>query len=120
MKKAIRELFKDWKTWAFLGFSLLNIVICICEKDITEALWCLLATILYFIGGLQDIGIQMASQYIDNQEDSLMKADDIIKIQTELIKELNDKLDEQTKSNENGVRDTELEEGVERIEKNMG
>lgn len=120
MKKAFKELFKDWKMWAFLGFGLLNIVICIREKDFTEALWCLLATILYFIGGLQDIGIQIASQYIDKQEDSLMKADAIIKAQTELIKELNDKLDEQTKSNENGVRDTELDQSGERSEKNMG
>lgn len=37
-----------------------------------------------------------------------------------MIKELNDILYEQTKSNENGVRDTELDQSGERSEKNMG
>ena len=120
MKKAFKELFKDWKTWAILGCGLLNIVICICEKDFTEALWCLLATILYFIGGLQNIAVQAASEHIEKQDNAIMEAGVIMATQAAIIKELNDKLDEQTKSNENGVRDTELDQSGERSEKNMG
>lgn len=46
--------------------------------------------------------------------------DKVINLQASMIKELNDILYEQTKSNENGVRDTELDQSGERSEKNMG
>lgn len=84
----MKEIFKDWKTWLILGCGLLNIVLSICEKDFTEALWCLLATALYIIGGLQSITVQQALEYIEQQDDLLMKADAIIKAQTEIIKDL--------------------------------
>lgn len=84
----MKEIFKDWKTWLILGCGLLNIVLSICEKDFTEALWCLLATALYIIGGFQNIAVQQASEYIEQQDDLLMKADAIIKAQTEIIKDL--------------------------------
>lgn len=87
----MKEIFKDWKTWFILGCGLLNIVLSICEKDITEALWCLLATALYIVGGLQNIAVQQASEYIEQQDDLLMKADAIIKAQTEIIKDLEEK-----------------------------
>lgn len=103
MKKAIRELFKDWKTWAFLGFSLLNIVICICEKDITEALWCLLATTLYLVGGLENIAVQEASDYIKKQENAIMEAGVIMATQAAIIKELNDKLDGRKDNSDSGA-----------------
>jgi len=54
------------------------------------------------------------------QDEIISDLGNIISIQADIIKELNDKLDEQTKSNENGVRDTELDQSGERSEKNMG
>lgn len=88
MKKAFKELFKDWKTWFILGCGFLNIVASLYEKDWTEAMWCFLATTLYFVGGIQKYAIQEASEYIEQQDDLLMKADAIIKAQTEIIKDL--------------------------------
>ena len=120
MKKVFKELFKDWKTWGILGCGLLNIVLSLYDKDWTEVMWCFLATTLYFVGNILFIAIQAASEHIEKQEDAIMEAGVIMATQAAIIKELNDKLDEQTKSNENGVRNTELEEGVERSEKNMG
>ncbi len=120
MKKAFKELFKDWKTWFLLGCSFLSIVASLYEKDWTEAMWCFLATTLYFVGSLQNIAVQKASEYIEKQENAIMEAGVIMATQAAIIKELNDKLDEQTKSNENGVRDTELDQSGERSEKNMG
>ena len=84
----MKEIFKDWKTWFILGCGLLDIVLSICEKDFTEALWCLGATALYIVGSFQNIAIQQASEYIEQQDDLLMKADAIIKAQTEIIKDL--------------------------------
>ena len=120
MKKVFKELFKDWKTCAVLGCGLLNIVLSLYEKDWTEVMWCFLATTLYFVGSIQNIIIQKASEYIEEQENAIMEAGVIMDTQAAIIKELNDKLDEQTKSNENGVRDTELDQSGERGEKNLG
>jgi len=120
MKKAFKELFKDWKTWFVLGYGILCFVISLREKDWMEAMWCFLATAMYLVCGFQNIAVQAASEHIEKQENAIMEAGVIMATQAAIIKELNDKLDEQTKSNENGVRDTELEEGVERSEKNMG
>ena len=88
MKKVFKELFKEWKTWVILGCGLLNIVVSLYEKDWTEAMFCFLTTILCFVGSIQDIVIQKASEYIEQQDDLLMKADAIIKAQTEIIKDL--------------------------------
>lgn len=120
MKKAFKELFKDWKTWVILGFGFLNIVASLYEKDWTETMWCFLATALYLVGGLENIAVQEASDYIKKQENAIMEAGVIMATQAAIIKELNDKLYGQTKSNENGVRDTELDQSGERSEKNMG
>lgn len=89
----MKKIFKDWKTWFVLGYGILCFVISLREKDWTEAMWCFLATAMYLAGGLQNIAVQAASEFIEKQDDLLMKADIIIKDQTELIKELNDKLD---------------------------
>ena len=114
------NVFKDWKTWFILGCGLLDIVVCILEKDLTEALWCFLATAMYLVCGFQNIAVQAASEHIEKQENAIMEAEVIMSTQAAIIKELNDKLDEQTKSNENGVRDTELDQSGERSEENMG
>ena len=116
----MKELFKDWKTWFFLGCSFLSLVASLYERDWTEAMWCFLATTLYFGGNILFIAIQAASEHIEKQENTIMEAGVIMATQAAIIKELNDKLDEQTKSNENGVRDTELDQSGERSEKNMG
>lgn len=120
MKKVFKELFKDWKSWAILVCGLLNIVLSLYEKDWTEVMWCFLATTLYFVGNILSIAIQAASEHIEKQENAIMEAGVIMATQAAIIKELNDKLDEQTKSNENEVRDTELDQSGERSEKNMG
>lgn len=120
MKKVFKYLFKDWKTWVMLGCGLVNIVLSLYERDWTEATWCFLATTLYFAGNILFVAIQAASEHIEKQENAIMEAGVIMSTQAAIIKELNDKLDEQTKSNENGVRDTELDQSGERSEKNMG
>ena len=91
----MKKIFTDWKTWFGLGYGILCFVISLREKDWTEAMWCFLATAMYLAGSLQNIAVQAASEFIEKQDDLLMKADIIIKDQTKLIKELNDKLDGQ-------------------------
>lgn len=91
----MKKIFKDWKMWVVLGSGILCFVISLSEKDWVEAMWCFLATALCLVGSLQNIVVQAASEYIKKQDDLLMKADIIIKDQTKLIKELNDKLDGQ-------------------------
>ena len=95
MKKVFKELFKDWKTWAVLGCGLLNIVSSLYEKDWTEAMWCFLATTMYFVGNILCIVIQAASEHIDKQENAIMEAGVIMATQAAIIKELTDKLDGQ-------------------------
>ena len=95
MKKAFKELFKDWKTWAILGCGFLNIGASLCEKDWTEAMWCFLATTLYVGGGIQNIAVQKASAYIEKQANAITEAGVIMATQAAIIKELNDKLDGQ-------------------------
>lgn len=93
MKKAFKELFKDWKTWFILGCGLLNIVASLYEKDWTEVMWCFLATTLYLVGGLENIAVQKASEHIEKQENAIMEAGVIMDTQAAIIKELTDKLD---------------------------
>ena len=74
MKKAFKELFKDWGTWGILVCGFLNIGASLYEKDWTEVMWCFLATTLYFVGSIQNVAVQEASEYIKKQENTIMEA----------------------------------------------
>ena len=89
----MKKIFKDWKTWFVLGYGILCFVISLREKDWTEAMWCFLATAMYLAGGLQNIAVQAASEYIEKQENAIMEAGVIMATQAAIIKELTDKLD---------------------------
>ena len=95
MKKALKKLLKDWQIWAVLCCGLVNIILCICEKDWTEALWVLMASLLFVSGKVQQLAMEAAIDFLNEQDEMLSKADAIIKAQTDLIKELEDKLNGQ-------------------------
>ena len=107
----MKKIFKDWKTWFVLGYGILCFVISLREKDWTEAMWCFLATAMYLAGGLQNIAVQAASEYIEKQENAIMEAGVIMATQAAIIKELNDKLDGQDSkdSADSGPRDVSEE-----------
>ena len=81
--------------WAVLCCGLVNIILCICEKDWTEALWVLMASLLFVSGKVQQLAMEAAIDFLNEQDEMLSKADAIIKVQTDLIKELEDKLNGQ-------------------------
>ena len=92
MKQVFKKLLKDWQIWACLCCGLVSIILCICEKDWTEALWVLLASLLFVSGKVQSLAMEVAVDYLKEQNELLSKADAIIKYQTDLIEELEDKL----------------------------
>lgn len=95
MKKVIKKLLNDWQVWVVLCCGLANIIFCICEKDWTEALWVLMASLLFLASKTQNMCVEAAIDYINEQDEMLSKASSIIKDQTDLIKELEDKLNGQ-------------------------
>ena len=95
MKQALKKLLKDWQIWAVLYCGLVNIILCICEKDWTEALWVLMASLLFVSRKVQQLAMEKAIDFLNEQDEMLSKADVIIKAQTDLIKELEDKLNGQ-------------------------
>lgn len=90
------------------------------ECDYLSVVWVIMFFVLWCTNYILKIDLTEYRRICNRYEDLMSEAQVVMSIQAAIIKELNDKLDEQTKSNENGVRDTELEEGVERSEKNMG
>ena len=92
MKKTIKKLLKDWQVWMVLCCGLVSIIIDICDKDWTEALWVFVASILLLSGKLQNLCMEAAIDCIDEQDKMLSKADVIIKTQMDVIKEMEDKL----------------------------
>lgn len=89
------EMARDWKNWVILLSGLACFVISLLhDKDWTELLWIIGAFALWFVGNIQHYAIEQADEYIKKQDDLLSKADCIIRIQTEFIKELEDKLNE--------------------------
>ena len=81
--------------WAVLCCGLVNIILCICEKDWTEALCVLMVSLLFVSGKVQQLAMEEAIEFINEQDEMLSKAEVIIKVQTDLIKELEDKLNGQ-------------------------
>ena len=93
MKKIIMEMAGDWKNWVILLSGLAGFLISLLyDNDWTESLWIIGALALWFVGNIQQYAIKKAEEYIKAQDDLLSKADYIISTQTELIKELEDKL----------------------------
>ena len=90
----MKKLIKDWKLWVVLICGAINIGIDLVEKDWTEALWVFVATALFITGKIQNLVIEEACKYIDTQDELLSEADVIIRAQTDLIKELEEKINE--------------------------
>ena len=88
----MKKILKDWTVWVVIVCGLLNIIIDLGQKDWTEAMWIFLASVLFVSGKVESHYIGEAIKFIDEQDDLLMKADAIIKAQSERIKELEEKL----------------------------
>lgn len=120
MNAYIKKLFSNWKTYVMIISTVIMVFVDCSDCDYLSAVWVVLAFALWCTNYILQIGITEYRRICDRYKELKSEAQVVMSIQAAIIKELNDKLDEQTKSNENGVRDTELEEGVERSEKNMG
>ena len=95
----MKKIFKDWTVWIVIACGILNIIIDLDQRDWTEALWVFLASALFVSGKVQNLCLDKAIRFIDEQDDLLTKADVIIKAQTEVIKELEEKLNGENQSN---------------------
>ena len=116
----MKKLFSDWKFYVMIVSTAMVAFVDIVSEDYMSAVWVVLAFVLW-CQNYQLIEILKTSREILNTQELLLtESNAIMNLQASMIKELNDKLDEQTKSNENGVRDTELDQSGERSEKNMG
>lgn len=120
MNAYTKKLFSDWKTYVMIISTVMMVFVDCSDCDYLSAVWVVLAFALWCYNYMLQIGLTEYRRICNRYEELKSEAQVVMSIQAEIIKALNDKLDEQTKSNENGVRDTELEEGVERSEKNMG
>ncbi len=120
MKKVFKELFKDWKTYVMIISTVMMVFVDCHDCDYLSAVWVILTFALWCINYILQIGLTEYRRICNEYEERQSEAQIIMTIQSEIIKGLNDKLDEQTKSNENGVRDTELDQSGERSKKNMG
>ena len=106
----MKKIFSDWKFYVMIVSVVTVVFADIVSEDYISTVWVVLSFVLWCENYMLQEVLQESEKVID----------EVINLQASMIKELNDRLYEQTKSNENGVRDTELEEGVERSEKNMG
>lgn len=106
----MKKLLSDWKFYVMVVSMVMVVFVDLMSEDYISAVWVVLAFVLWCQNYMLQEVLSKSEKVID----------DVIDLQASIINELNNMLNEQTKSNENGVRDTELEEGVERSEKNMG
>ena len=88
----MKKILKDWTVWVVVLCGILNIIIDLYQRDWTEAMWVFLASALFVSGKVESHYIGEAIKFIDEQDDLLMKADAIIKAQSERIMELEEKL----------------------------
>lgn len=116
----MKKIFSDWKFYVMLASMVMIVFVDIVSEDYVSAVWVVLAFALWCQNYELIETLKTSRELLDKQEGLLTESNVIMDLQASMIKELNNRFDEQTKSNENGVRDTELEEGVERSEKNMG
>lgn len=116
----MKKLFSDWKFYVMIISTVMMVSVDCHDRDYLFAVWVILAFALWCISYILQIDLTEYRRICNRYEELKLEAQIIMTIQAETIKVLSDKLDEQTKSNENGVRDTELDQSGERSEKNMG
>lgn len=97
MKQLFKKLLHDWHIWLMLAGTICGVTIEAMEKDFLSILWIIMLFINVCLGWIQNYVIDEAAQYIAKQDKMLDKAEDIIHDQTELIKELEDKLNSKGK-----------------------
>lgn len=120
MNAYIKKLFSDWQTYVMIISTVMMVFVDCQDCDYLSAVWVILAFVLWCTNYIFQIYLTEYRRTCNRYEEQKSEAQIIMTIQSETIKLLSDKLDEQTKSNENGVRDTELDQSGERSEKNMG
>ena len=116
----MKKLFSDWKFYVMIISTVMMVSVDCHDRDYLSAVWVIMAFALWCSSYLLQIDLTEYRRICNRHEELKSEAQILITIQTEIIKVLSDKLDEQTKSNENGVRDTELDQSGERSEENMG
>ena len=116
----MKKLFSDWKFYVMIISTAMMVFIDCSDCDYLSAVWVVLAFALWCTNYILQIALTEYRRICNRYEELKSEAEIIMTIQSETIKLLSDKLDEQTKSNENGVRDTELDQSGERSEENMG
>ena len=97
MKELFKRLLHDWHIWLMLAGTICGVMTEAMEKDFLSILWVIMLFFSIILGWIQDNVIEEATKYIDNQDKLLALAEDIIHDQTELIKELEDKLNSKEK-----------------------
>lgn len=116
----MKKIFSDWKFYVMLASMVMLVFVDIVSEDYISAIWVVLAFVLWCQNYELIETLKTSRELLDKQEGLLAENIVIMNLQASIIKELNNRFDEQTKSNENGVRDTELDQSGERSEKNMG
>ena len=116
----MKELFSDWKFYVMVVCMVMVVFMDLVSEDYISAVWVVLAFVLLCQNYMLQEVLKKSKEVLDKQNNLLIEGNAIMDVQASIIKELNDRLYEQTKSNENGVRDTELDQSGERSEKNMG
>lgn len=114
------KIFRDWKFYVMLASMVMIVFVDIVSEDYISAIWVVLAFALWCQNYELIEILKTSRELLDKQEGLLTESNVIMNLQASMIKELNNRFDEQTKSNENGVRDTKLDQSGERSEKNMG
>ena len=97
MKELFKRLLHDWHIWLMLAGTICAVIAEVANKNFVSILWIILLFISMCLGFFQSYVIDEAAQYIDKQNKLLDSAEDIIHDQTELIKELEDKLNSKEK-----------------------
>lgn len=120
MNAYIKKMFSDWKTYVMTISTVMMVFVDCQDCDYFSAVWVMLAFALWCVNYLIQIDLAEYRRICYRYKEQKSEDQIVMEIQSKIIKELSDKLDEQTKSNENGVRDTELDQSGERSEKNMG
>ena len=116
----MKKIFSDWKFYVMLASMVMVVFVDLVSEDYISAIWVVLAFALWCQNYELIETLKISRELLDKQMDLIIESNAIMDLQASMIKDLNNKLDEQTKSNENGVRDTELDQSGERSEKNMG
>lgn len=97
MKELFKRLLHDWQIWLMLAGTICGVMIEAMEKDFLSILWVIMLFISIILGWIQNYIVEEATKYIDEQNKLLDSAADIIRDQTERIKELEDKLNSKEK-----------------------